>query len=343
MHPHTASAPPRRFALALTLALAGFAAGCGPQTQIIGEAFTSPELRADAVQTADGSLLPMRSWLPAGKPKAVILALHGMNEHAGYFDMPAEAWRRAGIAVYAYDQRGYGAAAQTGVWPGADVLAGDFAVAVELLRRRHPGLPVYAVGSSMGGGVILVAMAKPDAPAVNGIILEAPAVWSRSTMPAYQSALLWMAAYTVPTLAMTGRGLNIVPSDNREMLRQRWRDPLVQKSARVDALWGVVELMDRAYAAAPRIRVPTLLLYGEKDQVVPRRPIEDVARRLPADVRHVAIYENGWHMLFRDLGRATVHGDVAAWIGNRGAPLPSGADRGRAAAQVTGLGSNGTQ
>jgi alpha-beta hydrolase superfamily lysophospholipase len=302
---------------------------------VIGQPFTAPALHIEALQTADGSLLPMRTWLPANAPKAIILALHGMNEYSSYFDMPAETWRNAGIAVYAYDQRGYGATPQTGVWPGVDVLAADFTVAINLLRRRHPGLPIYAVGSSMGGGVVLVAMAKADAPKVDGIILEAPAVWSRSNMPAYQTALLWMASHTVPAMEMSGRGLKIVASDNREMLRERWRDPFVQKTARVDALWGVVDLMDRAYAAAPQVRVPTLLLYGAKDQIVPRRPIEEVARRLPPAVHRLAYYENGWHMLFRDLGRHIVHRDVIAWIGDRTAPLPSGADRAALAPQLT--------
>lgn len=325
---------PRAIAISALVAFCGTFGACTPQTQSIGHAFVASELRMDALQTGDGTLLPLRSWLPHGKPKAIILALHGMGDYSGSFAMPAEAWRRAGMAVYAYDQRGFGGSPQPGVWPGTDVLTNDFATAVALLRRRHPGLPLYVAGSSMGGAVILVAMARPDMPQVDGIILEAPAVWSRATMPAYNTVLLWMAAHTVPSLEMTGRGLNLVPSDNRPMLRERWRDPLVQKSARVDALWGVVNLMDRAYAAAPKIGVPVLLLYGEKDQIIPRQPIEDVARQLPAGLRRVAIYERGWHMLFRDVAATTVHNDVAAWIVDRTAPLPSGADRGRAAAQI---------
>jgi alpha-beta hydrolase superfamily lysophospholipase len=323
----------RLLAAAALMTVAAVGAACAPETQRIGEAFTAPALRADMIQTADGALLPLRAWLPAGKPKAVILALHGMNEHAGTFEMPATAWRNAGLAVYAYDQRSFGGAAQPGVWPGADQMADDFATAVSLLRARHPGMPLFAVGSSMGGGVLLIAMARPGAPPVDGVILEAPAVWSRARMPGYQSAALWIAAHTVPDLTLTGRGLNRIPSDNRVMLRARGRDPLIQKSARVDALWGVTDLMDRAYAAAPTVRAPVLLLYGENDQIIPRLPIEDVARRLPSGNRRVAIYRNGWHMLFRDLDSATVHRDVIAWIADRHAPLPSGADR-TAAAQL---------
>jgi len=66
------------------------AAACAPQTQMIGHTFVAPEIRTDALQTGDGTLLPLRSWLPRGKPKAIILALHGMNDYSGSFAMPAE-------------------------------------------------------------------------------------------------------------------------------------------------------------------------------------------------------------------------------------------------------------
>jgi hypothetical protein len=40
----------------------------------------------------------------------------------------------------------------------------------------------------------------------------------------------------------------------------------------------------------------------------------------------VAIYENGYHMLLRDLQAETVWTDIAAWITDRAQPLPSGSD-----------------
>src|ERR687898_2348389 len=89
-------------------ALATLAAACAPQVQITGTTLVAPELRGDFIQTADGTLLPLRSWLPVGKPKAVILGLHGMNDYSKSFAIPAERWRRDGIATYAYDQRGFG-------------------------------------------------------------------------------------------------------------------------------------------------------------------------------------------------------------------------------------------
>ena len=50
--------------------------------------------------------------------RAVILALHGFNDYSNAFEGPGEVWAGHGIATYAYDQRGFGAAPERGLWPG---------------------------------------------------------------------------------------------------------------------------------------------------------------------------------------------------------------------------------
>jgi acylglycerol lipase len=159
----------------------------------------------------------------------------------------------------------------------------------------------------------------------DGYILAAPAVWGRVTMPAYQTALLWLTVHTVPWMTLTGRGLNITPSDNIAMLRALSRDPLVLKETRVDAVWGIVNLMDGALAAAPRFDAPALFLYGARDEVVPPGATLRMFDGLPANSpQTIAIYADGYHMLLRDLEAPVVWRDIASWIDDRDAALPSG-------------------
>ncbi len=316
----------RILAIAAAAGLAILSQACAPQTQILGRPFVAPSMDAEAVHMADGARLPLRVWLPKGKITGVIVGLHGMNDYSAAYAIPAETWRQSGIATYAYDQRGFGGTAQRGIWAGTEVLTGDFAAVVRLVRERHPNVPVYAAGMSMGGGVILAAQTRHDSPLLDGIVLAAPAVWSRATMPIYYTASLWLAAHALPQWRLTGEGLKRVPSDNVALLRALGNDPMVIKGARADKLYGVVELMDAAYAAAPFVKAPVLLLYGEKDQIIPRRPIEDVARRIPDRMKRFAVYAQSYHMILRDLRADIVHRDVIAWIADRDADLPSGAD-----------------
>jgi acylglycerol lipase len=302
--------------------------------------FTGPSFVA-----ADGQLLPLRSWLPKGVVTAVLLALHGFNDYSHSFESAGEVWAEHGIATYAFDQRGFGAAPERGLWPGRAALAADATTAAEILRRRYPGTPLYLLGESMGGAVAVVAMTHESGtpvPDVDGIILAAPAVWGRSTMDLLPRLALWAGARLMPELTLTGRGLKITASDNIEMLRALSRDPLVIKSTRVDTIYGLVDLMDAALDAAPLLDIPMLVMYGGRDEIVPKTPIRRFVGSLPPECRRrarLAWYEKGYHMLFRDLEGPMVIADVASWVRAPGAPLPSGADRGAVQAFLHGGGS----
>jgi len=314
----------------MILALAG---ACARAYQPMGPVIGDPAITPDAVIAADGRRLPLRSWLPDGAPpRAVILALHGFNDYSYAFDDPGRYWAGRDIATYAYDQRGFGAGPQPGIWAGTPTLIQDAGTAARLIQERHPGVPFYLLGESMGGAEVLVLLGSAHAPdGVAGTILVAPALWGRETMPFYQRWALWLAVNLFPALELTGEGLGIVPSDNVEMLRGLGADPLVLKGNRVDTLNGLVDLMTLGRAAAPHIGGPVLYLYGEKEEVLPLDTVDTLLRELPPDPeRTVAFYENGYHMLLRDLQREVVWRDIEAWITDPAAPLPSGADeRGR--------------
>ncbi|MGW8195627.1 MAG: alpha/beta hydrolase [Desulforhopalus sp.] len=247
----------------------------------------------------------------------MIIGVHGFNDYANFIKDNVPFFNRNNLAVYAYDQRGFGESKTRGRWSGGDVLAKDLATLVALVKEKHPAAPIYILGDSMGGAVTIVAMAKKLAPAVNGVILVAPAVWARSEMPFYQRWLLWVTAHTVPWKKLTGDFLKIMPSDNVAMLKELGNDPLVIKKTRVDTLYGLSDLMDEAYESAEFLDVRLLLLYGEKDEIIPQKPVIEFYQRLPSageGRQRLIIYENGYHMLLRDLQAERVMSDIVAWI-----------------------------
>jgi alpha-beta hydrolase superfamily lysophospholipase len=301
----------RTAAMFLLLALL---AGCAPVLAPLGTANDTPSIEDGTLLVRDGTSLPLRQW-DAEKPRAIIVALHGMGGYSNDFDMPAAWWAVHGITTYAYDQRGFGRAPNPGLWAGEKALPDDFTDCVEAVRATHPGLPVFALGESMGGAVVLTALASPEPPLLDGAILVAPAVWAREDMPFSYRAALWLGAHTVPWLELSGKGLNLWPSDNIPMLRAYARDPLVQKVTRADAVWGLVDLMDAARKAPAHLDdpPPILLLYGDKDQIVPREPTLATIKDLGARAT-VHAYADGYHMLLRDLEGPAVWKDIADWL-----------------------------
>ncbi|MBM3516566.1 MAG: alpha/beta hydrolase [Alphaproteobacteria bacterium] len=300
---------------------------CGPVVEPGPAAWVTPSLGAD-VFIGPGGARPLRVWA-AADPRAVMLALHGFNDYSNAFAAPAAWWAEQGITTYAYDQVGFGGAASAGRWHGTAALVADLCVAARLVQERHPATPLYLLGESMGGAVILVAAGGSVCPALRpaGIVLAAPAVWGRETMSPFYQAALWLGAHLAPGVRVTGRGLGITPSDNRAMLQALAADPLVIKETRVDAVHGIVDLMDEALARIPSVRLPSLVLYGAHDEIIPPAPTRVMLARWTGRPRF-AYYRDGYHMLLRDLQAETVWRDIAAWLRDARAPLPSGADIG---------------
>ncbi|MFC7688918.1 alpha/beta fold hydrolase [Paeniroseomonas aquatica] len=241
----------RRGCAAALLALAG----CTPVVMPAGPALAPTAIATDAFVMPDGARLPYRSWLPPERPRAIILAIHGFGDYSrNSLDIPAPLFLAQGIGVYAYDQRGFGAAPNRGYWPGAETLAADATAAARSLRGRHPGIPLILLGESMGAAVALVASAAAEPPPVDGYVLMAPGIRGRATMSDFSKRVLEFAARAIPAVGFSGSAPGFTPTDNDAAMRRWAEDPLTTKSFRVDAVYGLINLMDAALAAAAGFR-----------------------------------------------------------------------------------------
>lgn len=277
-------------------------------------------------QLADQTSLPRRAWLPEEPPRAVILAVHGFNDYSNAFTEFGEFAAEQGIAVHAYDQRGFGANPAAGRWPGKDALIEDLELERARIAELHPDRPVYILGESMGAAVVIAAATNGAALDADGFILTAPAVWGGDQLNPLYRATLWVVSRLAPGLKLTGRSLGVMASDNLETLRAISADPLFIKETRVDAIAGLVELMDTAYGAADAFPGPVLVMVGEHDEIVPPGAQTAMIERLQAKPCVHVVYPDGWHLLLRDLQRRVVWQDIIAWIDDE--PLPSGQGEG---------------
>jgi acylglycerol lipase len=315
----------RLFLIVSCLPILASLAACTVEYQPAGPASSEPHLADGSVIMADGAQLALRKTSAKGQVHAITIALHGINDYSRAWQEPMTYWAEEGITTYAYDQRGFGANARPGIWPTAETLGDDLIAIVRLVRQEHPDTPLFLVGESMGSAVIMSVLGSDAAPDVAGAVLGAPAVWARQTMSGTYQRVLSGMRNLMPGLVLTGSGLGRRPTDNIGELIRMGGDPLVIKGARVDAIAGLVDLMDAAYHAAPLIRTPLLVLYGERDQIVPRRAVELTVARFNNEPV-IAVYPKGWHMLYRDLNSAILRNDVRHWILKGGRGLPSDAN-----------------
>src|SRR5262249_60070468 len=111
-------------------------------------------MKESSFEGVGGLKIFTRSWQPALKPRAVMILIHGFNAHSGYMTWPAEQFAAKGFACYALDLRGRGKSEgeRFYVEKFSDYLE-DVDRLVRLARSENPGLPVFVLGTSGGGGV----------------------------------------------------------------------------------------------------------------------------------------------------------------------------------------------
>jgi hypothetical protein len=94
----------------------------------------------------------------------------------------------------------------------------------------------------------------------------------------------------------------------RALAKTRWIH-----ATRIETIYGLVDLMDVALASGALLDMPLFVMYGAKDEIVPQAPIRHFVGSLPAEPMHrpmLAWYQNGYHMLLRDLEGPVVIADV---------------------------------
>jgi acylglycerol lipase len=278
----------------------------------------------------DGARLPYLRWSPqGGDPRIVIIALHGMNDHDASFRLAGPWWAAHGIETWSFDQRGFGQAPGRGQWAGEATMSQDLRTVVDLVRARRPGARIAVVGESMGGSLAAAAFGSDDPPKADRVVLLAPGVWGWASQNIFNRISLWIAARALGDLAVEAPDFiakRIVASSNHLELYRNGRDPDSILATRFDTISGLVDLMQTASVSLGRTRVPTLLLYGANDEVVERGPMKRALINAgQAPNLRTGFYLHGWHLLDRDLDAEIMYRDVAAWLTDADAPLPSGA------------------
>jgi alpha-beta hydrolase superfamily lysophospholipase len=223
----------------------------------------------DLATAPDGTAIRTRRWEPgASAPWGCVLLVHGLGEHSGRYEHVGEQLSAAGLAVYAYDHRGTGASAgRRGHVDRWSDLHDDLAAQHAEVRAWARGIPVAFYGHSMGGlivaGYCLSGYALPEA-----VVLSAPGL--DSTLARWKKHTAALAGRWLPTLGIPNGIDGTALSRDPRVFEQAARDPLCGQTSTLG--FGAEGLREQARVRAEAGRglgVPTLVLHGEDDGLVP--------------------------------------------------------------------------
>lgn len=255
---------------------------------------------------------PLKTWLPDTPPRAVILALHSFGDYSAAFDHVGPWFAQRGYALYAWDQRGFGAHDNAGEWPGGEILEQDLLRVIDTVRAQHNG-PLFVLGESLGGAVAINVAARNPETGIDGLVLLAPAV-----REGIRLRYGWNLAINTATLFRPGYLLEVErraddPRFRPASAQRLATDPHVLREVRMDAYRGLIRYADRASDIAPALRQPVLLMYGGEDNSVPAISIQRLRDHLGEQASY-RFYPEGPHLLLQGRQWEQVLTDSLNWL-----------------------------
>lgn len=257
----------------------------------------------------------LRSWKPAGAPRAVVIICHGVNSHGGQYLWPAGELVKKGLAVFALDLRGRGKSDGERFYVDdiADYVA-DVAGVVKIAKARHPGLPVFLLGHS-AGGVVSATYTLDNQAELAGFICESFAF--QVPAPGFALAAIKGLSHFAPRLP-------VLKLKNEDFTRDPVAlaalnaDPLIaheiQPAATVAAL---VRADERLREEFPKITLPVLIMHGTADKATVCEGSQFFHDTAGSADKTLKLYKDHFHDLLADTGKEGVMADIIAWIDAR--------------------------
>ncbi|MDM0030266.1 alpha/beta hydrolase [Variovorax saccharolyticus] len=268
------------------------------------------------LRTADGETVALRDWpLASGAPRAVVLVVHGLGEHAGRYDRVAAELNGWGFAVRAADHHGHGASSGArGGLPSTGRLLDDLALVIDDTRRAFPGLPLVLLGHSLGGLVAASAVAR-GLRAVDALVLSSPAL--DAGLSTFQKLLVATLSRLAPGLRV-GNGLDADFLSHEPGVAQAYRaDPLCHDRIGARLARFLADEGAEVQAAAPAWQVPTLLIYAGDDRLVKPAGSKAFAAAAPPAVVTARCFPALYHEIFNEREAGPVFQTLRDWLDAR--------------------------
>ncbi|CAN6478915.1 unnamed protein product [Victoria cruziana] len=237
--------------------------------------------------TGRGETLFTQSWTPANgetrflkfgetkgylcmckKDRALVIILHGLNEHSGRYSSFAKRLNSNGYKVYGMDWTGHGGSdGLHGYVPSLDIAVDDLKAFLLKVIMDNSGLPCFLFGHSTGGTIILKAVLDPKVEnVVEGIVLTSPAVRVQPSHPIY-GVIAPILSCLLPRYQIGGADKKGQPvSRDPEALIAKYSDPLVYTgSIRIRTGCEILRVTSFLQENLKKITVPFLVLHGSTD------------------------------------------------------------------------------
>jgi alpha-beta hydrolase superfamily lysophospholipase len=277
--------------------------------------------KAYKLTNSHGQTLHLHGWSGAPRPDKIMVVIHGMGGHGGYYASSLAPYLPpTGIALYAPDLRGHGLSeGRRGDIETFNLFQDDVATVMRWVRERHPGLPLFLLGESMGTPIAITYAATASA----------------DTKPDFLALIACVVAPTVkPRLAEILRTLYYLARDRRrtaipitgreeegvrdlEFIKVLKADELFNRKVSVRFLSGMTLHMQRASRLYSRLQLPVFMAQGGHDFTVRHPQTKAFFARIASNDKELHYFPEAYHALLNDPEAPQVRQRLLDWMARK--------------------------
>lgn len=248
----------------------------------------------------------VRDWAPKGAPRAHVVLVHGLGEHSGRYERTGSLLAEAGFWVHGFDLIGAGGTGGAR-WDIDDWDRFHGQVEEHMRWASDQGTKVVLMGHSLGGNVAL-GYALDRSPSPDLLVLSAPALAGGA---AWQRAVATVASRVTPTLTLPNKLDGSLLSRDPAVGEAYFADPLVVNASSVRLGAQLFSQMDALSDRVEELDIPTLVIHGGDDRLVPTSCTECFE-----DISHVTrrVYPGLRHETLNEPEGPEVVADIVSWI-----------------------------
>jgi alpha-beta hydrolase superfamily lysophospholipase len=261
---------------------------------------------------ADGVRLYMRSW-KTNSPD-VLLILHGLGGHGGWYIDMGNALAAQGLNVYTVDHRGFGrSGGLEGHIDDYRTYLKDIHAVVSEIRSRHVGAKLYVLGHSMGG-IFAAHFAALHAETLAGVLFLNPWVADTSKTPTSMVISILLGGFFKSKRPWKAAGGSEGMTTNAEAAQMLAADTYWRQAETSSFFFQILRMRSAMLNMAKRITIPALVMQAEADTVVVPSATRKLFDTLASSDKTWKTYPGYDHDSEFQADRSQMDEDIAAWI-----------------------------